>query len=264
MGNKGYKILLIEDNKLDQMAFKQMVEKSEFSYDCTIAGSVSQARDILDSADFDIIIADYSLPDGTAIDVMDAANDTPIILVTGSGDEETAVRTWKAGAYDYLIKDPAQNYLKAVPITIENAIRHKKMEDQLHLLSHAIMSTDDSIYITDMDDKIIFVNEAFCQTYGYRQEEIIGKGSDILWGETESSTDTRNICQDISGWETGFYHKRKNGRKFSISLSISGVKGENDNNIAIVGVVRDISERILVENELRKENVRLRKMTVEK
>ncbi len=104
MENIGYKILLVEDDKLDQMAFKRLVKEKELSYDYKIAGSVSEAQSILASEQFDVVISDYSLGDGTAFDVLDFVKNTPIIFVTGAGDEEIAVKAMKAGAYDYIIK----------------------------------------------------------------------------------------------------------------------------------------------------------------
>jgi DNA-binding NtrC family response regulator len=129
-----YKILLIEDNKLDQKDFKRLVENNALPYDCTISGSVSEARRVLGTNQFDIIITDHSLGDGTALEVLDLAGNTPVIVVTGAGDEETAIKVWKAGAYDYLVKDASQNYLKAIPLTVENAIRQNTMEKKLQLL----------------------------------------------------------------------------------------------------------------------------------
>ena len=176
-----YEILLIEDDQLDQMAFKRFVESNDIPYDCTVSGSVSQAKQVLNSEQFDIIITDHSLGDGTALDILESAKNTPVIVVTGAGDEETAIKAWKAGAYDYLVKDINQNYLKAIPITVENAVRHNKVEKELQLLSGAVMSTDDSIYITDMQGKIVYVNKAFCKTYGYTEEEIVGQNGNLLW-----------------------------------------------------------------------------------
>jgi len=262
MENIRYKILLVEDNELDQMAFKRCVDDNAIPYDCTIAGSVSEARDALDCDRFDIIIADHSLGDGTAFDILDSAKDTPIIVVTGAGDEETAVKVWKAGAYDYLIKDLDQNYLKAIPITVENAVSHKMIEKKLQLLSGAIMSTDDSVYITDTQGRIIFVNKAFCNTYGYEEQEIIGKNSAVLWIGKHQNENTRSVFQTRtvgSSWEVGFYHKRKDDSVFPVSLSRSTIKDSNGNEVAIVGVARDISERILIEDELRTENQNLKK-----
>lgn len=262
MENTRYKILLIEDDELDQMAFRRFVDNNAIPYDCTISGSVSQAKQTLNSNQFDIIITDHSLGDGTAFDVLELAKNTPVIVVTGAGDEETAVKAWKAGAYDYLVKDINQNYLKAIPITVENAIRHNMVEKKLQLLSGAVMSTDDSIYITDMQGKIIYVNKAFCKTYGYKEEEIVGQNGNILWIGKHQSQNTRSVFQTKtvgSGWEVGFYHRRKDDSVFPVSLSRSNIKDTKGRDVAIVGVARDITERILIEDELRTESVKLRK-----
>jgi len=262
MENTRYKILLVEDDKLDQMAFKRLVEDTELPYDCTIAGSVSEAQSILGAERFDIVIADYALGDGTAFDILDWVKDTPLIFVTGAGDEEIAVKAWKAGAYDYLVKDHERNYLKALPITVENVVKHKKTEAKLRLLSGAIMSTDDSVYITDRENKIIFVNKAFCETYGYKKEDVIGKDSNFLWIGKAQSKNTRSVFQ-IAGStsEVGFYHQRKDGSVFPVSLSRSIIRDSSGNEVAVVGIARDISGRILVEDELRTANQRLKERT---
>jgi PAS domain S-box-containing protein len=223
---------------------------------------VSEARRVLGTDQFDIIISDHSLGDGTALEILDLAGNTPVIVVTGAGDEETAVKAWKAGAYDYLVKDIDQNYLKAIPITVENAIRHNMMEKKLQLLSGAVMSTEDSVYITDMQGTIIFVNKAFCQTYGYKEEEIVGENGNILWIGKQQSQNTRSVFQTKtvgSSWEVGFYHRRKNNGVFPVSLSRSNIKDPNGNDVAIVGVARDITERILIEEEIRSASQKLKK-----
>ena len=258
MENTRYKILLVEDDKLDQKAFERLVKDEGLPYDCTIAGSVSEAKSILASEQFDVVIADYALGDGTAFDVLDVVKNTPTIIVTGAGDEELAVKAWRAGAYDYLIKDLERNYLKALPITVENVIRHRKMEEKVQLLSGAIMSTDDSVYITDMENKIIFVNRAFCETYGYEEQEVKGCDSNILWIGKLQHKGTRSVFQIVSSaWEVGFYHKRKDDSIFPVSLSRSIIKDSAGNEVAVVGVVRDISDRIIMEDELRAANQKL-------
>lgn len=123
--------LIIEDDKVDQMAFKRFVKDENLPYNYNIAGSISEAKKILDFQRFDIAISDFSLGDGTAFDIFDLIKDTPIIIVTGSGDEEIAVKAMKAGAYDYLIKDRERNYLKVLPVTVENAIKHQNAEKAL-------------------------------------------------------------------------------------------------------------------------------------
>src|SRR5579875_3093953 len=232
------RILLVEGDRVDQMAFERLVKDENLSYDYDIAGSVSEARRILDSKRFDIAIVDCSLGDGTAFDIFGLVKDTPIIVVIGAGDEKIAiVKAMKEGACDYLIKDPEHNYLKVLPITVESAIKHKKTEKQFRMLSHAIMSINDSVYITDMDDRIIFVNKSFCKTYGYEEEDILGRDSHVL-GEV--------------GLKDELYHKRKDGSEFPVSLSRSVIKDENGKEVAVVGVARDITDHKRAEEELQR------------
>jgi len=126
-----YKVLLIEDDKLDCMAFERFVKDQKLLYDYIEARSISEAKEILKSEQFDIIVSDYSLGDGTALDILNSVKDIPIILTTGAADEQVAINAWRAGAYDYLPKDIDLNYLKAIPKAIENAIKRKKTEDAL-------------------------------------------------------------------------------------------------------------------------------------
>jgi len=148
MENIRHKVLLIEDDEVDQVAFKRLVEKEVLLYDYSLAGSVSEAKKILSSETFEAIIIDYNLGDGTAFDIFNLVNGTPFVIVTGAGDEEIAVKAMKAGAYDYLIKDVNRNYLKVLPLVIEKAILNKKSENHLKLLSYAIMGINDSVYFT--------------------------------------------------------------------------------------------------------------------
>lgn len=125
-------LLFVEDDLVDQRMFKRFVKQEDLPYTYTIAGSAHEAERFLSAAQqFDIAILDYMLGDGTAFDVLEKLHNTPAIIVTGTGDEEIAVKAMKAGAYDYLIKDLDGNYLKTLPVTVEKALHRKQTEDAL-------------------------------------------------------------------------------------------------------------------------------------
>ncbi len=113
-----YNIMLVEDDRVDRMAFDRSVKENGSPHDYTVASSVAEAKTILNSTRFDVVIADYLLGDGTVFDIFEIGVDAPIIVVTGAGDEETAVRAMRAGAYDYLVKDPDNNYLAVLPTVV--------------------------------------------------------------------------------------------------------------------------------------------------
>lgn len=129
------RVLLVEDDIADQIAFKRIVQKRELVCDFLVAGSIAEARQFLSRDTTDIIVTDYMLGDGTAFDILDMHIDCPVIITTGAGDEEVAVKAMKAGAYDYIIKDLEHNYLKILPITIERALRQRRTEEQFRILS---------------------------------------------------------------------------------------------------------------------------------
>ena len=131
------KILHIEDDKVDRMAFEKFVKKGNLRYDLTISVSVEEARKALKNNEFDIVLSDYQLGDGTVMDIMDLTNKTPVIIVTGEGDEKIAVKALKKGASDYLVKDAESKYLNILPITIENALIKKKAEEK-HIQSEKL------------------------------------------------------------------------------------------------------------------------------
>jgi signal transduction histidine kinase/DNA-binding response OmpR family regulator len=131
MKDRKDKVLFIEDAKLTQRALKQYLGQGDFPYDCLMVTSVGAAENILAEEKFDVVVMDYLPEDGSAFDLVKKTKDTPLIIITSAEDQEIAVRAVQEGAYDYLIKDFDGNYLKVLPITVENAIHQKKSKEKL-------------------------------------------------------------------------------------------------------------------------------------
>ncbi len=242
MNTKQYKVLMIENDEIDQKAFERFVLHETLPYAYTIADSVKQAKALLYSNKFDIVLTDHNLGDGTSFDIFDSIKDTPFVVITGAGDAEILVTAMKAGAYDCLIKDLECNYLKLIPMIVEKAVANNNKEKLFKMLSHAIMSIKDSVFFVDKDDNILFINNSFSLTYGYEEDEIIGKSISILQvGDT----------QNMEAMEKGeFYHKRKDGSIFPVCLNRSSIKNEQGIEIANVGILTDISETRRTEQHL--------------
>lgn len=121
-------LLLIEDDLIDQKNFQRLVEHDALPYQYKIASRLEEAAQLLKENNFDVILADYMLGDGTIMDIFPLVENTPIIVITGIGSEEIAVEAMKAGAYDYLTKDQHRHYLKMLPIHIENVLSRWQTE----------------------------------------------------------------------------------------------------------------------------------------
>lgn len=131
MKNKKRIILIVEDDKVDRMAFERFAKAKKIPFDYIFVGAVSEAKEALEKEKFDAVLLDYMLGDGTAFDLFDKIKGSPFIIVTGTGSEEIAIQAMKSGAYDYLIKDPEGSYLKILPLTVENAIKRRHAEEEL-------------------------------------------------------------------------------------------------------------------------------------
>ncbi len=129
----------------------------------------------------------------------------------------------------------------------------KRLEIELSMLSHALRNVSESLSVFDLNGNIIFVNDSFIKTYGYEKEELIGQSINKF----HPSTNPRQIFKPIiektlkENWEGELTAKRKSGDVFSIYIRTSPVMDENGKPIVIIGVARDITEKKLLEDQLR-------------
>jgi PAS domain S-box-containing protein len=200
-----YKILLIEDDNFDRMAFERFVDDHKLKYECTEAKSISEAKEVLKTEKFDIIISDYSLSDGTALDILNSVKDMPIILTTGAADEQVAIQAWKAGAYDYLPKDHGLNYLEAVPKAIEDAIKRKTMEDALDRKQKDLEAIFDAapvgMLLTDENKIVVRVNDTIRQLLHKEYTQIIHRPIGLALGcinctDSDQGCGFRPVCSE--------------------------------------------------------------------
>jgi two-component system sensor histidine kinase/response regulator len=127
----------------------------------------------------------------------------------------------------------------------------KKAEHGVKLLAHTVSSIKDCVSIADLDDKIVFVNSAFLQTYGYRSEELLGQPvSTVRSAKTSSAVGNQILEATLAGgWSGEIFNRRKDGSDFPVELWTSVVKDDTGKVIATVGVARDVTRRKLVESQ---------------
>lgn len=152
----------------------------------------------------------------------------------------------------YLIRDD-QNQPEAIWSIIRDITNRKRIETEMRMLAHAVKSIRECVTVTDLNNTILFVNEAFKKTYGYKDGELIGKNVAILRSAKNSEELVKQILPETmrGGWEGELLNKRKNGQEFPVYVSTSVIHDENDNPIALIGVAADITERKKIEDQLR-------------
>src|SRR5262249_34003557 len=101
-------ILVVDDDDLDRMAVQRALKSAGMPLAIEEAGGSATALALLELKEVDCIFLDYQLPGDDGLTVLREIRDrgilTPVVVLTGQGDEQLAVALMKAGATDYLTK----------------------------------------------------------------------------------------------------------------------------------------------------------------
>jgi PAS domain S-box-containing protein len=182
---------------------------------------------------------------------------------------EAAVHKQAAGQYDetYRIVRPDGSirwiHDRAFPVSdksgvverivglAEDITERKEAQAQIAMLAHAVESTTEPICITDLENKFVFVNRAFEETYGYTEDEILGKTPAILFSSRNPQSVLAEVLKQTreGGWRGELVDVRKDGKEFPIFLSTSQIKDSSGQVVGLMGVAQDITERKRIERQ---------------
>jgi len=158
-----------------------------------------------------------------------------------------------------LILEKFDEYTK-VEVLRELKHSYKKInelkEDQKNFrkLSKAVEQSPVSVLITDYKGNIEYVNPKFSIVTGYTLEEVFGKNPRIFSSGRTSLSEYKNLWDTITSggeWIGEFLNKRKNGDLFWENASISPIKNESGSTTHFVAIKEDITQRKIIEAELK-------------
>lgn len=124
------RVLYVEDDPTDRELTFHHLRQHAPEMEVQVVGTGREAREVMASQRFDLVLLDYRLPDVDGLQLLreflaDAPN-VPVVMVTGSGDHEVAVAALKLGASDYVVKKPG--YLDRLPTVIREALGRSQQE----------------------------------------------------------------------------------------------------------------------------------------
>lgn len=133
-------------------------------------------------------------------------------------------------------------------------------EERLKLLESVITNTKESVVILEAEPsdlpnrKILYVNEAFTETTGYRKEEVLNKPLNFLYGEKTDLNIVRDVIQKMQNWEVctvELISYKKDGSSFWINTSFVPVADSDGNYTHWVAIARNVTERVKSDKELK-------------
>lgn len=258
--NKRITILYLEDEQTMPELVEKLLLSAEFDVDITWVKYKSQFKEQFRIHDFDLILADYSLPDYDGLSALKFVRDLdehiPFILFSGSIGEAKAIESLREGCTDYVLK---QNIKALVPV-IKRALREYEEKIQIQRAQKALEASElklrsissaalDGIIMLDPEGKVSFWNQAAEHMFGYTGEEIMGKKlHDLLVTGEMREKYNANFSQFVNTGKGNLIGKvvelegiHKSGKTVFVELSLSATK--IDGKWHAIGVVRDISSR---------------------
>jgi len=168
------------------------------------------------------------------------------------------VRTLEARGH--VIRDAAGRPLRMIGTSMDITER-KQAEEELKKLSQAVEQSPASVVITDLNGTIEYVNSKFCEVTGYTFAEAIGQNPRILKSGHMSPEFYKELWKTIKAgyeWRGEFQNKKKNGKLYWESASISPLKSADGTPAYYLAVKEDVTERKKMEESLREKEARFR------
>jgi DNA-binding NtrC family response regulator len=124
------RILIIEDNADHVALLSEMIERNFAPVDIHTVESIDDAIDFIEQTEYDLVFADCYIGNADIINqiphLKSKLDNIPIILITGSGDEDMAAEVIKKGASEYLVK--SKTSLEKIPLLINKYLKLRSGE----------------------------------------------------------------------------------------------------------------------------------------
>jgi len=265
-----YKILLVDDEDMVRSVIRTMLET--FGYVVVEAANGQQGLERFAAEKPDLVFTDLQMPQldglGFISCLKEISPETPIIVISGTGNVQSAVDAIRLGAWDYVTKPvealecldiAAQRVLERARLISENKAYQEHLEDivikrtqELHdseVRYRTLFETANDAIIMLQEDQIISCNLKACELFGCRESSMIGHSllefspPVQLTGENSSVAMQHRLQSAIEG-RVQFYewqHQKDSGVLFDAEISLNRLELHGFHYLQ--AIMRDITER---------------------
>ena len=274
--SRSLRVLYAEPNVFDADLTRRYLAQYASHIHLDVVGSGAEVLTLLKTGGgapppFDVLLLDYQLPGLNALEVVkthkqEQLGELPIVLVTGQGNEEVAVRALRLGVDDYLVK--RDGYLQRLPVVLENVQKQAELNRAESRYRNLFASMRDVIIIADLDRIILDANQPALRTlFGYEIDEIRGRSTNILYADPNQFAYTgREIFNNLdsgAGKLLEANYRKKSGGGFTAEVFALKMLNDRGDTTGNIGVIRDVTERKQAEQERQKLIVELERRNAE-
>jgi PAS domain S-box-containing protein len=229
------RVLFVDDERAMTTLYAVAMEQAGLSVR-TVNDPLLALREIVDFAP-DVVVTDIHMPGCSGLelaallrqDVTLAA--MPILFLSGESDPDQRLAAFELGADDFLFKPVDLNVLATAVIlrarrAREQKARHHEYREMVaHVTSvEATINAHCLVSIADPKGRITYANKHFCETSGYRSDELIGQTHRIVKSDQHPPGFYQQLWETIHGgrtWQGEICNRHRDGHHYWVEATIT-------------------------------------------
>ncbi len=263
-----YKVLIIDDNPDDRSLAIRELKRNFKNLEIEEIIDKNDFNSALERRDYDLVITDYRIrwTDGLKVlrEVKNRKPDCPVIMFTGTGSEEIAMRAIKSGLHDYVIKSP-KHFVRlsgSVHSAIEDIKKRDKRKELENLYVRLFERVPIPMYSVSVEGELLAANQAMLDLFGLKDKEEFFEhdATDFYADPKQRSKEIKLLEQQ--GEVKGFELQLENiiGETIWVRDYAYSTKDDEGNILYIEGSMEDITAQKKSEIKLHENKIKIEKL----
>lgn len=223
------RILHLEDNADDSRLVGDMLAADGVAAELALAGNWGEFIRNIEAGGWDLILADYLLPDCTGLDALKLVRGKqlalPFVILSGTIGEQAAIESLRAGATDYVLKQNRER----LPSAVRRAVAEAQERERRELAENDLRQSErqyrllfrgnpNPMWVFDLETlQFLEVNDAAVSHYGYSRDEFLAMSLMDLRAP-EQGQPVGHSAWDTESQALVWAHCRKNGERMDMEV----------------------------------------------
>ena len=272
------RVLVVEDALSDFLLLQRQLQRAGLGRICRQVASAEALDAALADGSWQVVLVDHTLP-GLAFETLlarlrSALPEVPVILVSGTIGEELAVDLLHQGVADFVLKDRLARLVPAIERCVGDVQRRRVAADAARALADSeafnrtiVGSLGDGLFVAQ-DRRFVFANPALPALLGYTHEVFVGIAFETVvapeslpvWNERFDQRVLRELPEPERHYDVAFVHAQGH----YVWMELRAARFQYQGRPAVLGLLRDMTERRRILAELHKHREHLEVLVEER